>query len=79
MRVREAARGVVQVDGSYGDVSIGVRRGTAVWLDASSRHGVVRTALANDSGPAPDEEALEVRVRTGYGSITVDRCDPQTA
>ncbi len=79
VRVREAVRGVVQVDGSYGDVSIGVRRGTAVWLDASSRHGVVRTALANDSGPAPDEEALEVRVRTGYGSITVDRCDPQSA
>ena len=56
VRVREAVRGVVKVDGSYGDVAIGVRRGTAVWLDASSRHGVVRTALADDAGPAPDEE-----------------------
>ena len=32
---------IVRIDGSYGNVDVGVRRGTAVWLDATSQHGVV--------------------------------------
>jgi hypothetical protein len=75
VRVRDAVRGGVRVDGSYGDVEVGVRRGTAVWLDATSQHGVVRTDLAAESGPAPGEETLELRIRTGYGSIDVHRSD----
>ncbi len=75
VRVRDAVRGVLKVDGSYGNVRVGVRRGTAVWLDVASRHGAVRTELTDDAGPQPDEETLEVHVRTGYGSITVDRSD----
>jgi hypothetical protein len=78
VRVRHAIRGVVQVDGSYGDVGVGVRRGTPVWLDATSRHGVVRTDLASDPGPADGDETLELRIRTGYGSITVHRSDAPT-
>jgi hypothetical protein len=57
-------------------VEVGVRRGTAVWLDALSQHAVVRTDLTADSGPSDDEETLELRVRTGYGDITIHRSDP---
>lgn len=71
IRVREAVRGVVRVDGSYGNVDVGVRPGTAVWLDATSQHGVVRTDLSADSGPATGDDTLELRIRTGYGSINV--------
>ena len=75
VRVRDAVRGTVRVDGSYGAVDVGVRRGTAVWLDASSQHGVVRSDLAADAGPGEGEDTLELRLRTGYGSITVHRSD----
>jgi hypothetical protein len=71
VRVREAARGTVRIDGSYGNVEVGVRHGTAVWLDATSQHGVVRTDLSADAGPADGDDTLELRLRTGYGSIAI--------
>jgi hypothetical protein len=75
VRIRDAVRGVVRVDGSYGNVDVGVRRGTAVWLDAVAQHGVVRSDLTADSGPSAGEDTLELRIRTGYGSINVNRSD----
>lgn len=73
IHIREARRGVLRIDGSYGNVEVGVRSGTAVWLDATSQHGVVRTDLAADSGPGSDEDTLELHIRTGYGSINIHR------
>jgi len=73
VRIRDAIRGVVRIDGSYGNVDVGVHDGTAVWLDATSGHGVVRTDLAADAGPGTGDETLELHVRTGYGSIAVHR------
>jgi hypothetical protein len=77
VRVRDAISGDVRIDGSYGNVEVGVRRGVAVWLDATSQHGVVRTDLAADSGPAAGEQTVELRIRTGYGSIDVHRSEAQ--
>lgn len=73
--VREAVRGTLRVDGSYGNVEVGVRRGTAVWLDATSQHGDVRTDLSTDAGPATGDDTLELHLRTGYGSIHVNHSD----
>ena len=75
VRIRDAVRGTVQVDSSYGTVDVGVRHGTAVWLDATSEHGLVRTDLAADSGPTAGEETLELRIRGGYASINVHRSE----
>ncbi|MDA0172410.1 DUF4097 family beta strand repeat-containing protein [Solirubrobacter taibaiensis] len=75
VRIREAVRGVLRIDGSYGNVEVGVRPGTAVWLDANSQHGVVRTDLAADSGPTSGDDTLELHIRTGYGSINVHRSE----
>ncbi len=73
VRVSELARGSARIEGSYGGADLGIRRGTAVWLDATSQHGVVRTDLAADPGPAEHDEALELHVHTGYGDITIHR------
>ena len=72
VRLAELSRGSARIEGSYGGVDIGVRRGTAVWLDAVSQHGVVRTDLAAAEGPA-DGETLELHIRSGYGDITIHR------
>ena len=73
VRIRELTRGAARIEASYGAVTLGVRRGTAVWLDASSRHGVVRNDLSADPGPADGEDTLEVHARTGYGDISLHR------
>ena len=73
VRVRDLVRGTTRIEASYGTVHVGVRRGTAVWLDASSKHGAVRSDLASDPGPGTDEETLELRVHTNHGDIIVQR------
>ncbi len=73
VRIGELVRGATRIEGSYGNVHVGVRRGTAVWLDASSSHGTLRTDLAADAGPGEGEDSLELRVHTGYGNITIQR------
>lgn len=75
VRIRDLVRGRARIEGSYGGVRVGVRRGTAVWLDASSQHGSVRTDLEADKGPAEGEDILELHIRTGYGNIAVHRSE----
>ncbi|WP_457099863.1 DUF4097 family beta strand repeat-containing protein [Microbacterium sp. P5_E9] len=79
VRVRDIVRGAVRVDGSYGSVDVGVRQGTAVWVDATAQHGVVRTDLAADAGPVEGEDTVELRIRTGYGSIAIHRSDTRAS
>lgn len=79
VRIRDLVRGTVRIQASYGAVHLGVRRGTAVWLDASSRHGVVRSELAADAGPGEGDDVLELHARAGYGDITIHRATPTTA
>ena len=71
VRVAELSRGSARIEVSYGGVDVGVRRGTAVWLDAVSQHGVVRTDLSAGPGPGDDDESLELHIRTGYGDVSI--------
>lgn len=75
VRLAELVRGSARVEGSYGAIDVGIRRGTAVWLEARSQHGVVRTDLPAGAGPSDHDETLELRIHTGYGDITVHRSD----
>lgn len=78
VRIRDLVRGTVRIKAAYGAVHLGVRRGTAVWLDASSEHGVVRSELTADAGPGEGDDTLELHARTGYGDITIHRATPTT-
>lgn len=73
VRIGEVVRDDVTVGTAYGDVEIGVREGTAAWLDLRSDKGTVRNALDDADGPGPSEETAEVRARTAYGDILVRR------
>lgn len=79
VRVADLHGGTARVEASYGAITLGVRTGTAVWLDASSQYGVVRNELAAASRPAEGEGAQELHVRAGYGDITVHRTQPGAA
>lgn len=73
--VRDAVRGRLTIDATSGSVTIGVRKGTLVWLDLTSVSGRTRSDLTpdepEDAGTGRSEEPLEIRVRTVSGSITV--------
>ncbi|MFG2985706.1 DUF4097 domain-containing protein [Streptomyces sp. NPDC048258] len=73
LRVAEVARGTVQLETSYGAIEVGIREGTAAWLDVNSDHGQVRNTLTASKAPEETEETVEVRARTRYGNIDVRR------
>lgn len=73
LRVDEVARGEVRLETSYGAIEVGVRAGTAAWLDVSSGGGQVRNELTASGGPEEAEETVRIRARTRYGNVDVRR------
>lgn len=71
VRVGEVVRGSTVLETAFGTVEIGIREGTAAWLDASSSAGSVRTDLEGAPPPDAAEETVEVRARTGFGDVIV--------
>jgi DUF4097 and DUF4098 domain-containing protein YvlB len=70
--VRDAARGEVTCKSTSGDVAIGVRKGTLVWLDLSSVSGRTTSSLQDEPAPAGGkEEVLTVKASTVSGNITI--------
>ena len=76
VRIGDLNGGTARIEASYGAVTLGIRSGTAVWLDAASQHATVRNELAAATGPIEGEASQEVYARTGYGDITVHRTHP---
>ncbi|MFI1157329.1 DUF4097 family beta strand repeat-containing protein [Streptomyces sioyaensis] len=76
LRVAEVARGTVQLETSYGAIEVGIREGTAAWLDVSSGFGQVRNTLTASESPEKAEDTVEVRARTRHGNIDILRAKP---
>ncbi|MFJ4874195.1 DUF4097 family beta strand repeat-containing protein [Streptomyces sp. NPDC088745] len=73
VRIDEVVRDKTTVETSAGNIEIGIREGSAAWLDVKSTMGRVYTDLTDSAGPGDAEEAVEVRAYTTMGSITVRR------
>ncbi|ATZ22483.1 DUF4097 domain-containing protein [Streptomyces lavendulae] len=73
LRLGEVTRGTVQLETSYGAIEVGVREGTAAWLDVNSGHGQVRNSLTASETPGEAEDTVKIRARTRYGNIDVRR------
>ncbi|MFI9305085.1 DUF4097 family beta strand repeat-containing protein [Streptomyces triculaminicus] len=73
VRVADVARGTVQLETSYGAIEVGIREGTAAWIDATSGSGQVRNRLTPSETPGNTEDTVEVRARTRNGNIDVLR------
>ncbi|MGW0788918.1 DUF4097 family beta strand repeat-containing protein [Streptomyces sp. NPDC002911] len=73
LRVGEVARGTVQLESNHGAIEVGVREGTAAWLDVNSRSGQVRNSLTASESPEETEGTVTVRARTRHGNIDVRR------
>ena len=73
LRVDDVARGTVQLETSHGAIEVGIREGTAAWLDVSSDSGQVRNALTASESPEESEDTVKIRARTRHGNIDVRR------
>lgn len=74
VRIGEVARGSAVLETAAGDIEIGIRKGTAAWLDVGTTYGTVRNLL--DAAHSPDsgtDDTVEVRAGTSYGDITIRR------
>lgn len=73
VRIGEVVRGSIGLQTAMGELEVGVREGTAAWLDVKSSFGTVRSSLTAADGPATSEETVEVHARTSFGDILIHR------
>ncbi|MBW5486274.1 DUF4097 family beta strand repeat-containing protein [Streptomyces bambusae] len=73
LRVGEVARGTAQLETGYGAIEVGVREGTAAWLDVNAGSGQVRNMLTASEAPEDTEDRVKIHARTRYGNIDVLR------
>jgi hypothetical protein len=75
VRFGDVARGSVVLETSFGELEVGIRKGTSALLDVSSKFGSVLNSLAASDAPGPSDQTVEVRARTSFGDIVVRRSD----
>ena len=73
VRVGEVVRGTVVLETKVGDLEVGIREGTAAWLDVSAMAGKVHNALDAVGVPEPSAETVDVRARTSFGDVVIRR------
>ena len=73
VRVGEAVRDSVVLETHLGDVEVGIRDGTAAWLDVRAAAGRVLNALETAEAPEPSAETVQVRARTSAGNVVIRR------
>jgi DUF4097 and DUF4098 domain-containing protein YvlB len=74
VELRSVASGKVDVQSASGDVQVGIRQGSTVYIDASSMSGDMSSELeVSDTPPASDGPAVDFRARTMSGDVTVRR------
>lgn len=72
--IGSVSEGKVDLKSASGDMKIGIREGSILWVDARSRSGEVRSELpVSDLPPEGDAPHVELRANTMSGDITVVR------
>jgi hypothetical protein len=75
VRLGEVVRGSVVLETKIGDLDVGIREGTAVWVDASASAGTIHRTLDPASAPEQSAERVELRARTSVGEIAIRRAE----
>jgi DUF4097 and DUF4098 domain-containing protein YvlB len=75
VRIGEVVRGTVSATTKNGSVEIGVRQGSAAWLELNTGVGRVYNEIPNADAPATGEqvERVEIRASTKLGDVTIRR------
>ncbi|HLF59557.1 MAG TPA: DUF4097 family beta strand repeat-containing protein [Acidimicrobiia bacterium] len=73
IEIGEIANGSVTLETSMGSLDIGIRTGTAAWVDARTRFGRVHNSLESAAAPESSQQAVEISARTSFGDIVIHR------
>ncbi|WP_028063078.1 DUF4097 family beta strand repeat-containing protein [Solirubrobacter soli] len=73
IELAEVVRGSIVATTAAGKVAVGVREGVAAYLDLNTGFGAVNSALEATGAPGAGEDTVEVKVRSGFGDITIRR------
>ena len=73
VRLGEVARARSWLETTIGDLEVGIREGTAAWLDLHTPVRSVHNALDAADAPEASDETVEVRARTSFGDIVIRR------
>ncbi len=73
-QVRSVAEGRVELSSASGDIRVGIKRGSRVWIDARSMSGDVVSELeVGDEEPGEDGPLVELKVTAMSGDVEVVR------
>jgi hypothetical protein len=75
VRIGEVVRGTVSATSKNGSVEVGVREGSAAWLELNTGLGRVYNELASSDAPEAGEpvDKVEVHASTKLGDVTIRR------
>jgi DUF4097 and DUF4098 domain-containing protein YvlB len=75
VRIGEVARGTVSATSKNGGVEVGIREGSAAWLELNTGLGRVYNELATSDAPEAGEpvDRVEVHASTKLGDVTISR------
>jgi DUF4097 and DUF4098 domain-containing protein YvlB len=73
VRVLDAVRGSLSLETAMGEIEIGIREGSAAWLDVTTKFGAVRNEMTAAEGPVEHADKVEIHANTSFGDITVRR------
>jgi DUF4097 and DUF4098 domain-containing protein YvlB len=73
-RIEAVAEGSVTLQSASGDIDVGIRQGSNVWVDARAMSGATTSELElGDAPPADDAPMVELRATSMSGDVTVSR------
>jgi hypothetical protein len=78
IRLGQVARGTVSVETASGGLEIGIREGSAAWIDASTHFGRVDNTLPPAENPDRGSDVVEVSARTAFGDVLITRSPTNT-
>ena len=73
IRLGDVGGGSVEVETHAGDLEVGIREGTAAWLDLNASAGRVHNDLDAAERPEDSDQTVEVRARTSIGDVVIRR------
>ncbi|MEU8634169.1 DUF4097 family beta strand repeat-containing protein [Amycolatopsis sp. NPDC048633] len=73
IRLGEVMRDRVVVETAVGEIEVGIREGSAAWLELNSLTGTVRNTLSAADGPGGSTDTVEVKAHTYTGDIVIRR------
>lgn len=73
IRLGQVTRGSVSLETAAGTIELGIKEGTAAWVDATTKFGRVHSTLAPADDPEQSTETVQVHARTAFGDVLIRR------